>query len=259
MNEEILYGGSVNQVTRVGDTVRRGTGPWTPAVHALLDHLAGAGFRYSPQVHGIDARGREVLSYIAGTPASRPWPAVMLGDDGLRQLGRMLRELSEAVADFTPPPDAVWRTRVSHPDLPPPPDGPVRHGDIGPWNTIWDGDRLIGVIDWDFAEPSPPLWDLAKAAWFCVPMRGGDTGWRICGVTSEPSLRDRLRVLCDAYGARVGDVLDATVAMRDLELRRIAVLGREGAEPFATFLNRGDVAELEAEAAWLAERREGLV
>ena len=47
-------GGLISTVTRVGDTVRRGTGPWTPAVHALLRHLEGVGFDGAPMVLGID-------------------------------------------------------------------------------------------------------------------------------------------------------------------------------------------------------------
>jgi hypothetical protein len=42
--EEPLTGGFVNKVVRVGSTVRRTTGPWTPGVHALLRHLEAAGF-----------------------------------------------------------------------------------------------------------------------------------------------------------------------------------------------------------------------
>jgi hypothetical protein len=33
-------GGGLTPVVRVGETIRRAAGPWTPAVHALLDHLA---------------------------------------------------------------------------------------------------------------------------------------------------------------------------------------------------------------------------
>ena len=38
-----LPGGNVGGAVRVGDTVRRPTGPWTPAVHELLEFLADAG------------------------------------------------------------------------------------------------------------------------------------------------------------------------------------------------------------------------
>ncbi|WP_197700840.1 hypothetical protein [Micromonospora purpureochromogenes] len=38
--EQRLVGGNVGGAVLVGDTVRRPTGPWTPAVHDLLDYLA---------------------------------------------------------------------------------------------------------------------------------------------------------------------------------------------------------------------------
>jgi hypothetical protein len=71
--EEIpLAGGNVSGgVVRVGDTVRRPAGPWTPAVHALLDHLHAVGFRGAPRPLGLDDRGREVLTYVPG-PVAHP-------------------------------------------------------------------------------------------------------------------------------------------------------------------------------------------
>jgi hypothetical protein len=44
MTEERLEGGYAGGAVRAGDTVRRLAGPWTPAVHALLTHLADKGF-----------------------------------------------------------------------------------------------------------------------------------------------------------------------------------------------------------------------
>ena len=55
-----LIGGNTSTVVRVGDTVRRNVGPWTPAVHALLRHLEYIGFTGAPRVLGLDERGREV-------------------------------------------------------------------------------------------------------------------------------------------------------------------------------------------------------
>ena len=66
MTEEELGGGGLTPVVRVGETVRRTTGPWTPAVHALLEHLADVGFDGAPRVEGFDDEGREVLEYVAG-------------------------------------------------------------------------------------------------------------------------------------------------------------------------------------------------
>ena len=37
LREIPLHGGNVSTVSKVGDTVRRNAGPWTPAVHSLLE------------------------------------------------------------------------------------------------------------------------------------------------------------------------------------------------------------------------------
>ena len=48
-DEEVpLTGGNITPVVRVGATVRRATGPWTPAVHALLRHLEAVASRVLP-------------------------------------------------------------------------------------------------------------------------------------------------------------------------------------------------------------------
>ena len=77
MADEILPGASpVRRVVRVGDTVRRQTAPWTPAVHTLLCHLKAAGFPYAPRALGLDEQGREVLTYIEGASGADGWKAV---------------------------------------------------------------------------------------------------------------------------------------------------------------------------------------
>jgi hypothetical protein len=64
--EEQLSGGNTNAaVVKVGSTVRRPTGPWTPRVHELLRRLESSGFEGAPRVRGIDERGREILTNLA--------------------------------------------------------------------------------------------------------------------------------------------------------------------------------------------------
>ena len=66
--EEPLRGGNVSAgVVRVGDTVRRPAGPHTPAVHALLAHLHGVGFRHAPRPLGIDD-GYAVRCHLPAEP-----------------------------------------------------------------------------------------------------------------------------------------------------------------------------------------------
>jgi hypothetical protein len=111
VDEVPLPGGNVGGAVRVDDTVRRVAGPWTPAVHALLDHLHAAGFDAAPRVRGIDDRGREVLSYIEGETVGDddPWPAWWRDDDTLVQAIRLLRRFHDVVTTFEPPADARWR------------------------------------------------------------------------------------------------------------------------------------------------------
>ena len=62
MAEERSLGGNLNDAVRVGDTVRRRAGPWTPAVHELLRFLEREGFP-APRARGLDEQVREILEY----------------------------------------------------------------------------------------------------------------------------------------------------------------------------------------------------
>jgi hypothetical protein len=70
--EEVLTGGNMTAVVRVGDTVRRTAGPWTPTVHAFLRHLRAAGFDLVPEPLGLDGQGREILTLLPGAAAGYP-------------------------------------------------------------------------------------------------------------------------------------------------------------------------------------------
>lgn len=183
---------------RVGDTVRRATGPWTPAVHALLRHLDSTGFVASPRVLGIDERGREVLSYIEGETIGDddPWPDWWRGDATLVHAIGLLRRFHDVVATFEPPVDARWRFAGSS-DA----GATIVHGDWAPYNVVWRDGLVVGVIDWDLARPGDPLDDLAFAAWLWAPLHhpamiaGGEFGpWE------DAERERRLRLVVETYG-----------------------------------------------------------
>jgi hypothetical protein len=73
-DREELAGGNVTAVVRIGDTVHRTAGPWTPTIHRLLRHLRARGLARVPRPLGM-ADGREVLTYLPGTVARYPMPA----------------------------------------------------------------------------------------------------------------------------------------------------------------------------------------
>jgi phosphotransferase family enzyme len=253
--EEVpLLGGNVSAgVVRVGDTVRRPAGPWTPAVHALLTHLHEVGFRAAPRPLGLDDQGREVLEFV---PGATVWPdrfAEVGPRDRLARVGRLIREFHDAVAGFTPPPDAAWRVAI-----PPEDDGGgeiVAHHDLAPWNLVTSGDTW-SFIDWDGAGPGSRLWDLAYAAKAFVPL-SADPAWR------RPDAAARVRVLAHAYGLdeeqrrRLAPMLARRArAMYDL----LAAGHAHGTQPWARLWAEGhggvwrrDAAYIEQnEQAWLA-------
>ena len=93
MRAEVSLGANLNPAVRVGDTVRRRAGPWTPAVHALLRYLEKTDFE-APRVLGMDEQGREILAYIPGETYAGGTVSVpdgVLDEDHLVDAGRLLR------------------------------------------------------------------------------------------------------------------------------------------------------------------------
>jgi Ser/Thr protein kinase RdoA (MazF antagonist) len=200
-----LGGGRVTGAARVGETVRRGTGPWTPTVHAYLRHLEARGFRGAPRVLGVDEDGREVLSFIEGqVPSDSAWrlgtptpmPPDALTDEALAATGTLIRDLHDAARDFVPE-DPVWREY----DRPIASGEIVCHGDLGPHNTVYRERQPVGFIDWDGARPNLAELEAAQAAWWFVPL-ANEAYLRAFGFEEPPDIGARLRVFFDAYSLR---------------------------------------------------------
>jgi Phosphotransferase enzyme family len=245
--EFALGGGSMTPVVRVGDSVRRPTGRWSPAVHSLLRHLERVGFEGAPRVLGIDDEGREVLSYL---PTEPTWP---YSEEALVLAGRLIRRLHDALTTFVPAPGAVWRFPTSGRHA-----GPgcrIGHNDLGPNNTVFAGGRPYGFIDWDLAGPAGPLDDLALAAINFTPLRPD----RFCqgvGFTEPPDRAARLKVFCDAYGlAEPMAFLDAIEEFQQESLRAILEDGAQGVSPYATFLANDEDRFVEWDLEWFRANR----
>jgi hypothetical protein len=247
MNEEVLTGGAINTVTRRGDVVFKTGGPWVVAVHTVLDHLESRGFPYSPRALGIDDRGRELISFLPGESMMRPWKPPMFTDQGPIQAATMLRELHDATRDLVLPPDTEWRTGKAAKT----PGQVIRHGDLGPWNTLWQGDRLTGLVDWDFAEPGMAITDLAQMALYFVPLRGEDH-WPETGFPQRPDFAHRVDVLCDAYGEfSPADVVREVGRLQSTEMRRMAEFAAQGLYPWTMFRDNGEIERTGREVEWL--------
>jgi hypothetical protein len=223
--EERLAGGNTGGAVRVGDTVRRTAGPWTPTVHALLSHLAGKGFSGSPQPLGFDSRGREVLSYVEGETVgdTLPWPAWVHDEGTLVQAARWLRRYHEAVADFTAPAGAAWQMGGQwRPGL------IIGHNDAAPYNAAW-ADGSLSFFDWDMAGPVSAEWDLAFTAFSWVPLHARHVV-SAEGFTDFPARPRRLALFLAEYGwtGTVSDflpVVRACIRGHANGIRRLAAAG----------------------------------
>ncbi|MEU3650476.1 aminoglycoside phosphotransferase family protein [Lentzea sp. NPDC034063] len=173
MNEELLTGGGLNQVFRVGDAVRRPAGPWAPRVHDLLRRLAPLGI--APVPLGLDAE-HELLSYLPGDVGHVP-PS---SDATLIESALLLRRLHDATATLVGELNG-WQFAAREPVE------VVLHGDFAPYNIVFRDGSPKGVFDWDGAHPGPRWWDVS---WAIIQF-----------VLALPDDRERrTRLFCETYG-----------------------------------------------------------
>lgn len=235
--ESRLDGGFVNEVARVGDTVRRIPPPRAGYVEALLRHLERVGYPAAPRFLGTDAQGRQVLSFLDGyvpwrepaDPATRAVPA-------LAALAGLLRGLHDACAGTDLAGDAET----------------VCHHDLSPKNTVYRdtgaGLTPVALLDWDLAAPGRRIDDVAFAAWHWADLGGG----------ADPAeLGRRARVLCDAYGAPLPreDLVAVMLHQLDRTWRGIAAGAEQGEPAMLRLRALGVVDTIRSWHTWLHAHR----
>ncbi|WP_432515075.1 phosphotransferase enzyme family protein [Kineococcus sp. SYSU DK001] len=244
---EPLTGGGVNEVVRVGATVRRPTGPHSARVHDLLRRLEG--FAGVPRFLGVDG-DREVLDFLPGEVSNYPVTDAAASEPALVGAAELLRRYHDATAPFAADlPREGWMFPVQEPVE------VVCHGDFAPHNCVLDGERVVGVIDFDTARPGPRLTDLAGAAYRWVPLSDP----RNPGVrpgTGEQA--DRLARFCAAYGAGPGDragLLDAVLDHLAGLVRFMHARAAEGSAAFAAHVADGHDRLYLADAGYVRRHR----
>lgn len=219
--EEPLAGGNLDdQIVRVGDTVRRTAGAWTPAVHALLEHLASGGYP-APRPMGLDEKGREILSYEPGDAVHPDHLHHTASLKGLERAARLIADYHDAQQTFGAPVDAEWRDNGRDPTGS---DEVLAHNDFAPWNLI-AGPRWV-YIDWDLVAPGRRHWDLAWALHSFAGL------WPEAG-HSQTTVIQRIVAFCD--GARIATAerpsLLRTVVERTAHMATELVRRSEAGDP----------------------------
>jgi aminoglycoside phosphotransferase (APT) family kinase protein len=232
MHEEPLTGGNTHAaVVKVGATVRRPTGPWTPSVHALLLHLERAGFEHAPRVIGLDEQGRESLTFVEGLVVHPDHDSLTESDGALSEIARVIRSYHDAVSDFVDDEAHVWGENGRDPI------GPLEvlcHNDLAPWNLVLGPDGSWTFIDWDLAAPGRRAWDLAWALLGFVSLMPD-------AALADDDVRRRIGVFRDGYGADLFpmDTLAVAAERCGHEAGRIRDLGASGVDPYVRLLAEG--------------------
>lgn len=127
----------------------------------------------------------------------------------------------------------------------------ICHGDLGPWNVVWRGLTPVGLVDFDFAQPGPPMDDIAYALEYLVPFRDDAQALRSHGFRATPDRARRLGLFAEAYG------LDGPAGLVDAVIRRqrrtagdVRTLAERGLEPQGAWVRSGYLDVVAGRVRW---------
>jgi hypothetical protein len=221
VDEEVLQGGVANagQVTRAGAHVLRPSNPHSQTIHRFLTALHDAGFDGASVPVAIDDDGRERLQFIEGDVPVPPFPGWAQGDGALASVAALLRRFHDASRSFDPA-GSTWSDEMADPH-----GGTlVCHNDVCLENVVFRDGVAVGLLDFDFAAPGRPVYDLAQFARMCIPVDDPVNAARLGFAPADAAAR--LRLVSDTYG------LDA-----DLRHELVAILA-ESIERGGQFVRR---------------------
>lgn len=256
MTEEPLGGGITNagEVVRVGPHVLRPSTPHTGSVHTFLSALSDVGFEGASEPVGIDEDGRERLVFIEGDVPAPPYPDWSQSDAALASIARLLRGLHDAARRFDP------RGHKWADDLVDPAGGNlVCHNDVELSNVVFRDGIAVALIDFEFAAPGRPVYDLAHLARLCVPIEHefdrSRMGWN---PADGPA---RLRIVADAYGLDRAGRTELLAAMDDaidqIEAAARRSLEEIGGPARSAIAKTGGIEKYDRRREWWMQHRDG--
>jgi hypothetical protein len=236
-HEEPLAGGFINEVVRVGDTVRRAGSQVSDFAPRLLRFLEERGWTGAPGYLGVDGQGRQILAFIEGVvPTEDVVPEAFAADKSLIAVARMVREFHDLTAgsDLAGDEEAVC------------------HNDLSPKNTVYreEGGVMLPVafIDWDIAEPGPRIHDIAMLCWKYLDL--GET------VADIGTCARKMRLICDAYGLDDrSELMDAIIWWMESTIWGIDYGADQGTEALIRLRDGGYVDAIRRNVAWVLDHR----
>jgi aminoglycoside phosphotransferase (APT) family kinase protein len=164
-----------------------------------------------------------------------------------------MRRFHDASRSFDPT-GSTWSRELADPA-----GGPIIcHNDACLENVVFRDGSAVGLVDFDFAAPGRPVYDVAQFARMCVPVdddiNAGRLGWQLA---DQPA---RLRLVADAYGLDLAErhelleILAASIAVGGEFVRRRV----EAGDPnfIKMWKDMGGVERFDRRRQWWAEHQD---
>ena len=212
-----------------------------------------AGFAGASLPVGVDEDGRERLVFIDGDVPVVPYPDWSQSDTALASIARLLRGLHDAARGFDPQ-RFTWNDALADPE-----GGTlVCHNDVELSNVVFRDGVAVALLDFEFAAPGRPVYDLAQLARLCVPIDDvvdqARMGWR---PADQPA---RLRLVADAYGLDRNSRAELLTAMNDAIDRVEAAVRRrvDAGDPnsIATVKRTGGMEKYDRRRRWWTDHHD---
>ena len=255
--EEPLVGGDLTDgIVKIGDTVRRPRTEESTVVADLLQFLEWTGFDGAPRFLGVDDRGRQVLSFVHGEVAGRPWPAWVADNDRLASVARLVRRYDDAAHGFGLPPVATAMIRPDSPGVPRSTMGAptfVAHLDICPENVVFRGAQAVALIDFDLARPANRLREVCNMLQWWAPLMPEVDRY---DCVREVDVFARAALMVQAYGLDMADRAQIAQAIQNSTQRAWYAMRRRAEQrggPWQRLWEQGIGDRIIRRQRWLAD------
>lgn len=227
--ETILSGGTnAESVVKIGSTVHRTKSDNFEFIHAMLLFLEKQNFPYAPQFLGMDERGREVLSFIAGE-VPRDIPMTFPQKIGAIKI---LRQFHDALAD-TPFSGAAET---------------VCHHDFAPWNIIVNKGTVVGMIDFDEVAPGRRIDDVTYFIWTALDLGTAD-------LPEETQIK-KIAKLINAYQLTdKKEIIPSFLKQQNRILKFRQQVVAEEKDPDKVSFSKGAVIRINQSITWINEHK----
>jgi thiamine kinase-like enzyme len=178
------------KVFKENNMVKRPFEKWSNNIHSLLKHFYKNGLPV-PKIIKTDNQ-YEYLEYINGE-LIHPYK---WNNELLYELAILVKDLHSFAKSFENNKNMEWKQwylrEIGNPAI-------CSHGDIAPWNVITKGNKITGLIDWEYAGPIDPEIELARVCWLFPQLFDDDLG-KLYGLPAPKERAEQVRLITDTYG-----------------------------------------------------------